>query len=138
MKLMKLVYIAHGWNLAYLDDPLIFERVQAWQYGPVIESLYRGFKRFGNSPVTMGAFSESLPVAIDQCEPSFNILKKVWEKYSPVPALGLSSLTHKSGTPWDIIWNEQGGKDRKGAVIPDSLIQTFYKQKLELGSERGN
>jgi uncharacterized phage-associated protein len=138
MKLMKLVYISHGWNLAIEEEPLIYEPIQAWQYGPVIESLYRGLKRFGNSNVTMMAFDSSLPIAISDSEPSFNLIEKVWEKYSHMPALALSSLTHQPGTPWDIIWNEQGGRDRKGAIIPDALIQDFYKQKLALGSERGN
>jgi uncharacterized phage-associated protein len=40
MKLLKLVYIAHGWYLAFADKPLISEKVEAWDYGPVRASAY--------------------------------------------------------------------------------------------------
>ena len=40
MKVLKLVYISHGFHLALTNDPLIKENVMAWQYGPVIPELY--------------------------------------------------------------------------------------------------
>lgn len=52
MKLQKLVYFAHGWCLALADKPLINEKVEAWQYGPVVGSLYREFKKYGNEGIT--------------------------------------------------------------------------------------
>jgi uncharacterized phage-associated protein len=30
MKLLKLVYFAHGWHLALKGEPLLNERVEAW------------------------------------------------------------------------------------------------------------
>ena len=44
LKMQKLVYFAHGWHLAITGAPLISEPIQAWQYGPVISSLYQIFK----------------------------------------------------------------------------------------------
>src|SRR4051812_39910789 len=58
LKLQKLVYFAHGWYLALAGKPLIEERVQAWQFGPVIPTLYREFKRYGNSPIASPAMRE--------------------------------------------------------------------------------
>ena len=52
MQLLKLVYIAHGWNLAINDRPLINDRVEAWRYGPVIPKIYQDLKQWGNTPVT--------------------------------------------------------------------------------------
>ena len=49
LKLMKLVYIAHGYMLALLDrstDGTKRERVEAWQYGPVFPSVYYSFKNY--------------------------------------------------------------------------------------------
>ncbi|QLH42366.1 MAG: DUF4065 domain-containing protein [Coxiellaceae bacterium] len=51
MKLAKLIYVAHGWSLALNDVPLIDEAVQAWKFGPVIESVYHEFKHFGNDVI---------------------------------------------------------------------------------------
>ena len=55
MKLQKLVYIAHGWHLGLFDGLLISERVEAWRWGPVIESLYHEFKEFAKQPITRKA-----------------------------------------------------------------------------------
>jgi uncharacterized phage-associated protein len=52
MKIQKLVYFANGWHLALKNEPLINEQVEAWPYGPVIPSLYRAFRRFGDQAIT--------------------------------------------------------------------------------------
>ena len=51
MKLIKLVYIAHGWSLGLYNKTLINEQPQAWKFGPVIPSLYDEFKEFGNKKI---------------------------------------------------------------------------------------
>ena len=52
LKLMKIVYIAHGYSLAINDKPLIKEGIKARMYGPVISSLYKSLVRYGNNPIT--------------------------------------------------------------------------------------
>ena len=52
MKLQKLAYFAHGWNLAIRNTPLINESVEAWKFGPVIPSLYHDVKGYGMEPIT--------------------------------------------------------------------------------------
>ncbi|MCB0375635.1 MAG: DUF4065 domain-containing protein, partial [Sinomicrobium sp.] len=51
MKLVKLVYIAHGWHLGITDNALIDENPEAWKYGPVIPRIYHEFKKFGKNPI---------------------------------------------------------------------------------------
>src|SRR5260370_13471552 len=51
MQLQKLVYFAYGWYLAITGTRLIDERVEAWQWGPVVPSIYKEFKRFRSSSV---------------------------------------------------------------------------------------
>ena len=57
MKVLKLSYIAYGWYLALYDSQLFNEPIQAWQYGPVIPSVYRAFKEYGNGRITEQFFS---------------------------------------------------------------------------------
>src|ERR1700736_6544090 len=52
MAIQKLVYFAHGWMLAVYGRPLINQRIEAWEYGPVIRDLYQQFKRFGDLKIT--------------------------------------------------------------------------------------
>src|SRR5436190_8185336 len=44
MKLLKLVYFAHGWHLALTKRPIIDERLEAWKFGPVAPDVYHSFK----------------------------------------------------------------------------------------------
>lgn len=57
MKLLKLVYYAHGWHLALSGNPLIKENVEAWRFGPVVRCLYDEFKIWGNGPIRKRATS---------------------------------------------------------------------------------
>ena len=137
MKLLKLVYIAHGWSLGLLDRPLIAEQPQAWKYGPVIESLYQGFRRYGNECIPGSATVPHAELNADSLEKQ--LLDQVWAKYSPLTGGQLSSLTHQPGTPWYKVWHEQGGKDRLNAPIPNALIAQHYKEKAaEIRNKRRN
>lgn len=133
LQLIKLVYIAHGWYLALTSKPLIRETPQAWQYGPVVPSLYQEFKEFGNSPITrrcekfaFGTPSELPPDGEDGGLHRF--LQKIWNVYGKYTGAQLSTLTHQVGTPWHDVWYNQGGKDRHGADIPNDLIRAHYQE----------
>ncbi len=136
MKLIKLVYLAHGWSLGLRGEPLIEDAVQAWKYGPVIPTLYREFKGFGNTPIT---------ALVNGLRPSSNqeldtdsklLLDKIWDNYSKLSATQLSALTHESGSPWYNIWNDQKGSEEMGAIIPNALIKRFYKNKVDASARR--
>lgn len=132
MKLQKLVYYAHGWNLAINGQPLIDEAVEAWTYGPVIPSLYHEFKKFGSGPITEKAMTLEIsgPTSVRfimprvQDEETMSLLDTVWEAYGNLSAVQLSNLTHESDSPWSTIYSQSGG--RKGVDIPDELIKQYF------------
>jgi uncharacterized phage-associated protein len=128
MKLVKLVYISHGWHLGLTEEPLLAEAVQAWKYGPVVTSVYHEFEHYGNSAITSLAYDgAAYPTVTDETKKAF--LDKIWEVYGKFNGLQLSTLTHQSDTPWDIVWNKQSGKKKKTAIIPNDLIKEHYKLK---------
>lgn len=47
IKLQKLVYIAHGWNLAIQNEPLVTGEFEAWDGGPVSRRLWNHIRDFG-------------------------------------------------------------------------------------------
>lgn len=142
LKIIKLVYLAHGWKLAFTDEPLIDEPIEAWKFGPVIPSLYREFKGFGNEQITRKATEFDLedfeliePVLKkkDEVKP---LLDRVWTVYGGLNGIQLSNLTHQSGSPWDVVWNKRGGKDRRGVVIPDPVIKAHFTEQREANARR--
>lgn len=127
MKLVKLVYIAHGWHLGLYNSPLINEPVQAWKYGTVIGSVYHAFKDYSNDPITQYApipDQESLSPGLKQ------FLDRIWEVYSKFDGLQLSTMTHQPNTPWDIVWNKEGGKAKRAVIIGTDVITEHYKSKM--------
>jgi uncharacterized phage-associated protein len=106
MKLLKLVYFSYAWYLATYDKPLFSEKVEAWQYGPVIPSLYHEFKRFGSCPVTSysAAYSEDqktiYPLINRNDDNTCNVIDAVWNCYKDRGANQLSTITHEHDSPW--------------------------------------
>lgn len=118
MQLIKLVYLAHAWMLAFYQRPLIREGVEAWKYGPVIPELYEAIKQFRSNPVTH--------VACDQQkfdEKSLDIIQQVYAQYGHFNGIELSTITHEKDSPWDIAWKNEH------PLISNDLI-THYYQKL--------
>lgn len=122
MKLIKLIYIAHGWSLALRDNALINEPIEAWKYGPVISSIYHSLKKYGKSPVTSEILDNS-NIDEELSEDEKALLDKVWNVYKPYSGLHLSTLTHQKDSPWDLIFNNGGSE------IPNELIKSHYQAK---------
>lgn len=119
MHILKLVYLCHGWMLGIHGPALISEPVEAWQYGPVVPSLYHQYKRFGG-----GIIVGEQAVAQTGLDPkAADLIQGVESVYRPCTPFQLSALTHQPGTPWDITLRKSG----IGAVIPNDLIQEHYR-----------
>lgn len=123
LQLQKLIYIANGYMLAINHEPLINEQPQAWKYGPVVHSIYRQFKNYSDSPITVNVD------AIKQDNLSSDakeIIDAVVETYGSESAVDLVNLTHAPNTPWDEIWNKQKGCNKLFAEIPNDVIREHF------------
>jgi uncharacterized phage-associated protein len=123
MQLQKLVYIAHGYNLARLGKPLFFNNVHAFEWGPVIPALYKALRKYGAGEVRG-------PIETKDTIPPFGgaemqIVEEVWKAYGGLSGPSLSSITHKAGTPWSQTW-----EGNKFGVIPNDLIAAHYSTLL--------
>lgn len=132
MKLVKLVYAAHGWYLGLTGEPLIAEGVQAWKYGPVVPSVYDSFKNYGGNPITTPAGTlepDGHTVYYSLNTPALtSFLNKIWEVYKDYSAVELSALTHQENTPWFEVWHEKGARNKRSVVIPNDAIQNYYQE----------
>jgi len=122
LKLQKLVYLAHGWSLLFLNRPLIKEKIEAWRYGPVVPELYQEFKKFGASPIT--EFARPVPLeSTNGIDPQTkSLLYAVWQKYGSLSPIQLSVLTHEPGSAWDLAQRRGVFLPWRGPVIPNELI----------------
>jgi len=139
LKIIKLGYIAHGWYMAYLENPLINEEVQAWRYGPVIVSLYHSFKLFGSQNIREdNAFypAHGRVSTADLNDDTKLLLDSVWDAYKGFSALQLSTMTHQQGTPWFQVWHEQGGRGSFATIISNDLIREHYKELIAKRTRR--
>jgi uncharacterized phage-associated protein len=140
MQIQKLVYFAHGWNLAITGEALIDDTVEAWQYGPVIPTLYHEFKHFGRGPITRRAstlrtldhnklvYIEPTIDSGENTKGTRDILDLIWNVYGDLSGIQLSNLTHGPDTPWKITWERAQG--RKNVDIPDDLIRQHFLAEL--------
>lgn len=136
MQLQKLVYFAYGWYLAITGTRLIDERVEAWEWGPVIPSIYREFRRFGSSPITELAAEVGFrdgkagyyAVRIQSIDPkkdglATQVIKRVWDIYGKYSAIDLSKMTHEPDSPWTLTPD----KEIKGTAIEDGVIMEYFR-----------
>ncbi|MBV0890011.1 DUF4065 domain-containing protein [Komagataeibacter oboediens] len=136
MQLQKLPYIAHGWGLVTLHQPLIEGQPKTWPYGPVYPELYQDLKRYGAGSVTDFVREHNASPFPDKrgdivttvlSESENKLLDTVWNKYKKFDGIELSTITHKEGTPWTIV------KCRDGAFMPidNDVIKNHYQALLE-------
>ena len=140
LRLMKLVYIAHGFMLALLNRSLLnprFDTVEAWKYGPVIPSVYHSFKIYGKSPITKKTtvfiFEEDTdgdnieivtPELIDAN--ARRICELVFHRYKNFSDWDLVRFLHKEQSPWGLVY-----KDGENNVIPDLYTKVYFKKLVD-------
>lgn len=133
MQLLKLVYIAHGWNLAINDEPLVTDTVQAWKYGPVIPSLYRAVREWGDRPVERPLFV-SPGNEPDFSSKEIEVMDTVLDVYGHFDGVQLSRLTHASETPWHKVYIEDA-ENTGDAPISNKLIKQHF---IDLANHRSH
>lgn len=146
LQLQKLVYIAHGWTLAYSGQPLTASEPEAWDRGPVYPELRNKISHVGSSPIT-GAVHENdgNPFAVLASEDrgpvisgNFDrienqIIDLVWGRYGHLHGFTLSDLTHEAGTPWHKAYYTRG---RNSAISNSEIHRHYYDMAEKLAKEQ--
>jgi uncharacterized phage-associated protein len=147
MKLQKLVFYAHAWSLVMSNKPLVNEKVFAWPYGPVIESIYHEFKGYGSTnisnPGTELDFDDApnalirakyvTPSIPESDELTLSLIDSVLDAYGDQSAIALSNLTHRPGSAWYTVMEDHGGGERRNLSIPNDVIKECTSRELGLG-----
>ena len=118
LKLQKLVYYAQGFSLALNDKPLFKEQVVAWEHGPVVPELYRTFKSFGASQVTID--DELAEGALSEDE--LDLIAEVNKVYGQFSAWKLRDMTHNE-SPWL--------QTSQSQVITNEKLKEYFKTQTK-------
>ena len=135
LSLQKLLYFIHGWFFASYDKPLIKNKFEAWQYGPVQRALYEQFKVFRGSPISgaRATYIDPLtgnditkPAVIRDDHRAF--IQAIFEKYADHTASQLVNESHVEDGPWEYVWQQAEDIIYPGMKIPDSLIVDHFSR----------
>ena len=111
LKLQKLVYLCFADYLCDTGKELFTDKIYAFKYGPVVDTVYKRYKEYGYKPIDeekkdidskniseMPAKSRIL-FAEYGTEKLISI-EKTLKKYGNLSAADLVDLTHKDNAPW--------------------------------------
>ena len=87
LKLQKMLYYQQGFHLAYFGTPLFDEDIVAWQYGPVVPSVYKEYKSFESNSISTS--EEGISLSDDEEE----LFNNVYEEYNQFSAVALMKMT---------------------------------------------
>jgi uncharacterized phage-associated protein len=95
LKLQKLVYYAQGYSLAFYDEPLFDDKIEAWQHGPVVPDLYHKYKKHGDGHILPSkSFNSEL-----YSEQVQKHLRLIYMEFGQFSAWRLRNMTHEE-PPW--------------------------------------
>lgn len=135
LSLQKLLYFIHGWFYSIYDEPLVRNKFEAWQYGPVQRVIYDQFKTFKNGPIRgvratyidpeTGESVYKLPKVETN---HASLIEQVIDKYAKFTAGQLVEESHAEDSPWEYVWHQAEEVVYPGMRIPDSLIVDHFKR----------
>jgi uncharacterized phage-associated protein len=135
MQLVKLIYFAQGWYLAFVDKPITYHPAQAWQYGPVYPHVYKAFPKAGSAPLQGLILDKATgkPYVADFHDDEAELIDWILEQYGRMHAFQLSQLTHADDGPWKITYDATGPYSE----IPLSLMRSYFKRFVALDEPVG-
>lgn len=118
LKLQKIVYFAQAAYLVLENEPLFNDEIYAWNYGPVVESVYHEFKSHQKTPIPKPSDDGYLKISSKVAA----FLADVWELFGKYSAGKLVEMTH-AHDPWKNTYDAA----KKNLVIPKETIKNYYK-----------
>ena len=130
LSMQKLVYFAYGWTAVFTERKLFYDHIEAWQYGPVISSLYHQLKRYGSRQITQKLLEydydkyEFFSWNLTEGSGIQKLMIHIWHRYKSLSPNEMVALTHKPGTPWFETISNHGYH----ATIDDDLIRNHFHE----------
>lgn len=127
VKLQKLVLLAHGFCWGVAGKPLLSDRIEARNWGPIIPALHGMIKQYGSGEVTAQQL-EGATGSLEEPEGSA-VIHAVWANFGHNSGQELAAVVTAKGSPWDLAHKEGC------TVISEERIRNYYHRLVtESGS----
>lgn len=121
LKLQKILYFIQAFFLISKPSRCCFsDKIEAWDFGPVVPNAYRAYKQFGSSdiPKIISLSGNSKGCCITDEDKA--LIKLVVDKFADYSATDLVSLTHKQ-SPWIDAYIPHMNRE----ITPDAIKEYF-------------
>lgn len=115
LQLQKILYYIQVHFLKKKGIPFFKDKIEAWQFGPVIPSVYYQYAAFGSAPITMFKTQE-----INLGQEEKEDLEQIVREKAVLSLWEMLVDTHKKGKAWDLYY-----KMGKRNVIPKKAMELF-------------
>lgn len=107
LKLQKILYFIQAYFLTYTrsHDPCFYEKIEAWDFGPVVPEAYHEYKQFGGGDIpSIRSYTDFDNARIPMDETIIkrsdrNLINQVVDRFADYTATDLVMITHNQ-TPW--------------------------------------
>jgi uncharacterized phage-associated protein len=121
LKLQKMLYYVQGYHLAFFEQVLFPDNLEAWMYGPVVPDVYHRFKENKSFGITLSP-EEYKEIAL---EPSAeDVFDQVMSEYGKFNAIKLMEMAHKE-QPWKEAF------DKPDKIIDVHSMKVFFKNLID-------
>ena len=132
LKLQKILYFIQAFFLVSTSEQCFEEKIEAWDFGPVVPEAYREYKQFGSGDIPSISYIidfdgediwESKVIKYKDnviSEPDKQKIESVVDKFADYSATDLVSITHAQ-TPWKAAYK----KGQNNEITIDSIKGFF-------------
>ena len=139
LKLQKLVYLCFADYLCDTGKKLFTDKIYAFKYGPVVDTVYKRYKEYGYKPIeqetedidSKNVFEMPAKSRIIFAEDGIKkilSIDKTLKKYGNLSASELVDLTHRKETPWFKTF--KGTEEVYSSIDPDIIKQYHIHEKI--------
>lgn len=136
LKLQKLVYLCFADYLCETGKELFSDKIYAFKYGPVVDSVYKRYKGYGYKAIEEEGDIDSENIAemparsrilfAEEGTEKLLSIEKTLDKYGKLSATKLVELTHKGNTPWAKTFK---GLGKLYSTIKLNTIKEYHKNE---------
>lgn len=124
LKLQKLLYYAQAWYLAFFDEPLFEDRIEAWIRGPVQPEVYARFQHFGYNAIN------DIPKKWIVAQKITEHLEEVMSAYGDMSAYDLERLSC-SEEPWKAARKGLAPSQPSKNEISHEAMKRCYRARID-------